>query len=369
MTIPTGLKLIEKEDMPSQAQDLSPTEASAAAVKALVDAGGGAVQMLIDLLPEAAQNVENASRDLTERFKQLAENSSKQSDMVEALLASIGIIELEDRTITLEEFTTIFHKTLDDAVSKLLFVSKKALTMVYSMDEAIKNLHEIENFSRQIQLITKQSNLLALNATIEAERAGEVGKAFAVVASEVKILSKQVSQLSEDMGSRTGVIMRSVTEGFDVLKDVATTDMNANILAKETLDILMKGMLRQSDTLRNVVLTSSSTSRETSDSIRRMIVDLQFQDRNTQITENTVEILRQCLQLVETLKVKANTAEQNSPPARQAVEEAAASIAAVIKLGEIRQRYIEVLGRSGAAPANLLTTATPPSAQSDVELF
>lgn len=339
---------------------------------ALVVAGGAALRMLMQLLPEAAKDVEHASQDLTNRFKTLADSSNAQSEMVQALLGTIGTLEIDGRRLPLDEFIAIFSKTLDEAVSKLLFVSKKALSMVYSMDDAIKNLHEIERFSKKIQDLTKQSNLLALNATIEAQRAGEVGKAFSIVASEVKTLSKEVAALSEDMRTRTSVIMKSVVDGFNVLKEVATTDMNANIMAKETLDSLMEGMIKQSEDSMKVMKESAISSRDISNSIQGMIVNLQFQDRNTQIADNAVAVIQHCLEVFddiwtkEKIMIESGELAADTPGMKKAVDD----LFAVIKLGDIRNLYLEILrNHYGAVASGIAAPPKEAPPAEDVELF
>lgn len=338
---------------------------------ALMVAGGAGLRMLMKLLPESARNVELASQDLTDRFKMLADSANTQSEMVQTLIASIGTIPLKGKTVTIDEFIGLFSKTLDDSISKMLHVSQKALSMVHSMGNAIKTLKEIETFCSQIQNITKQSNLLALNALIEAARAGESGRGFGVVAGEVKTLSKEIAALSDTMSTRTAIIMKSLTDSFAVLNEVAATDMSGNITGKDTLEALMQGLMRQSEESARVMRESSASSQSISHAIRGMIVNLQFQDRNSQITENAVSVIGHCLEVFDDIwkkekhMVEAGLLPADAPGVQKAVDD----LLAVIKLGEIRNLYLELLKHSGVDVANV---TSPPEAAADpaeIELF
>jgi methyl-accepting chemotaxis protein len=320
-----------------------------------------ALQVLLQLLPAAAQDVERTSLELTERFRTLATSATEQGEVVQALVDSVGVIELPGCKMTMNEFISLFGSTLDSAIDKLLFVSKKAVAMVYGMEDAMQHLREIEVFSKRIQNITRQTKLLALNATIEAARAGDAGKGFSVVADEVKVVSEQVAQLSAEMTQRTTSIMGNVSSSYDILRDVATINMNENLEAKETLQALMQGLVRQRDNAATVMQQSADTSRAIAKTIQGMVVNLQFQDRNTQITENATRIINECVAQITarpTLSLDDDIAH---------VQQTTDAILSVITLGEIRSHYLKTMKDSSHGPALRLASTTTES--TGIDLF
>ncbi len=80
---------------------------------------------------------------------------------------------------------------------------------------------KIGDVVKLIRAIAEQTNLLALNATIEAARAGEAGKGFAVVASEVKSLAVQTAKATEDIANHILGVQNSTSSAVDAIRRIA----------------------------------------------------------------------------------------------------------------------------------------------------
>ena len=87
---------------------------------------------------------------------------------------------------------------------------------------------KIGDVVKLIRDIAEQTNLLALNATIEAARAGEAGKGFAVVASEVKSLAVQTAKATEDIANHILAVQDSTSGAVDAIRQIAARMQEIN---------------------------------------------------------------------------------------------------------------------------------------------
>ncbi|NVJ91956.1 MAG: CZB domain-containing protein [Methylocystaceae bacterium] len=145
---------------------------------------------------QASETMASAVEELVASVNEIANNGEAiAEDARSAETASNhGMQEAENAT---KAMTDIFD-AVNMAVEKTTMLAKSS--------------EQIGDIVSQIDAIAEQTNLLALNATIEAARAGEAGKGFAVVASEVKNLANQTSRATQDINARISTLLNEMDE-------------------------------------------------------------------------------------------------------------------------------------------------------------
>ncbi|ANS75304.1 chemotaxis protein [Paenibacillus yonginensis] len=138
-------------------------------------------------------------------------------------------------------------KDLNDHAEKGISQSRELLLSVDRIAEisehntvTIKELKEqtksIQGIVQTIRDIASQTNLLSLNAAIEAAHAGPYGKGFEVVASEVRMLSNQVSNsITEVQGTISG-ITKEISEISDGISRIQSSIVESQHQIRVTMD-------------------------------------------------------------------------------------------------------------------------------------
>jgi methyl-accepting chemotaxis protein len=100
-------------------------------------------------------------------------------------------------------------------------VGEQSKATMAAMQELTGAAREIGSITRTISALADQTSLLSLNATIEAAHAGAAGRGFAIVAGEVKNLSRQTRTAAHQIGEQIAAVQEASARSADQIAAVA----------------------------------------------------------------------------------------------------------------------------------------------------
>lgn len=212
----------------------------------------GAVASSATELEASAQSMGDATKLAGQRSSVMEEASHVASDNVTSVAAAI-----EEVTASVDE--------INGQVTRSLSVTQEAVAEVEVTHKDMQDLSEAsKRIGAVVSLITEiaeQTNLLALNATIEAARAGEAGRGFAVVASEVKELATQTAKATQDIGQQIDTIQSASIKAGTSMEAIRQTIAKVNETSSAIAAAVEEQSAATGEIARNVSEAASGASR------------------------------------------------------------------------------------------------------------
>jgi methyl-accepting chemotaxis protein len=129
---------------------------------------------------------------------------------------------------------------------------------INGLDQAAKRIGDVVKL---ITAVAEQTNLLALNATIEAARAGEAGKGFAVVASEVKALAGQTAKATEEISAQIDAMQQATVRSVDAIGSIQRIIVEVG----EITTTIAAAVTEQGAATQEIARSADTASRRTRD--------------------------------------------------------------------------------------------------------
>ncbi|MET0319420.1 MAG: methyl-accepting chemotaxis protein [Duganella sp.] len=241
------------------------------------------------VLPVWGRQMENSRAQMEDAVADLA---GRFSSIVDKLDNALHVSNLNQNDSGGESMTAVFAHS-ETQLASVVASMKSAMQSKQAMLGQIRDLErftrELRDMAEGVASIAAQTNLLALNAAIEAARAGPAGAGFAVVAQEVRHLSSRSAETGRNIANRVGQISGAILAASQAAEQSSEAEDRSMHSAEDMIDSVLADFRKMTDAL----VQSSDLLKQESAAIQgevgEALVQLQFQDRVSQVMTHVRE--------------------------------------------------------------------------------
>lgn len=180
-------------------------DSSVSSILSAVKSATATLQQSSDIMANAVDETDQKSTVVASATQEASSNVSTVASATEEMNAAI--------------------REISEQVQQSANIAREAVEQATITNDSVvaleKSAGQIGEVIQLISEIAEQTNLLALNATIEAARAGEAGKGFAVVASEVKELATQTAKATDNISQQVETIQSGTSNAVNAIGSIS----------------------------------------------------------------------------------------------------------------------------------------------------
>ncbi len=246
-------------------------------------------RVVISSFEKTAQQINNFQNKNNSQIENNNVSSAKIEDIQNLIdnlqKFSLSMIDLtnqaNDKTNQSLNFTNNEYGAVKTNIEKMFSIRHKIQTIAELILELSDFVQSISSTIGLVEDIAEQTNLLALNAAVEAARAGEHGKGFAVVASEIRKLADESKQ--------------ATTKIISLINDIQQT-ANSTVLATEEGTKEIEAGLEHAHIISDNIEQLIGVMNEISSDMKEIIASTQQIDKDSKTADTFIKEMSQIAQ-------------------------------------------------------------------------
>lgn len=198
----------------------------------------------------AVEEMASSVAEITSTMEELSTSSTQIADH------SQSVVDVANQTLERSRKGTTAMQLLQSKMQDIRSDSEQSLTEIMTLGAKSKQINKVMEL---INTLAAQTKLIAFNAALEASSAGDAGRRFSVVASEIRRLADSVTDSTQEIEEHTDDIQTAINRLVVASEKGASSigqGVEVSISTAQDLEALLKAASQTSSAAQQISLST-----------------------------------------------------------------------------------------------------------------